>query len=108
MKESANYIRPSFIVNDNEIFSDADLIIEGHVNTSKIDAKDNTVIVSLEAEVNADLQAGVVQIIGKVNGNVSAAHEIELVDTAQVNGDLVAPRIKLSSRARLQGSIAYS
>ena len=108
MKQGPNYIRPSFVVLDNEIISDEDLIIEGQVNTSKIDAKDHTIIISVDAEINADMHAGTIQIIGKVNGNISASNEITLTDTAQVNGDLTAPRIHLASRARLQGTISYN
>ncbi|MCB1172878.1 MAG: polymer-forming cytoskeletal protein [Leptospiraceae bacterium] len=108
MKQGPNYIRDTFVILDSEIISDEDLIIEGQVNTSKIDAKEHTCIVSLNAEINSDIHAGVIQIIGKVNGNIHASREITLADTAQVNGDLTAPRIHLSPRARLQGTISYN
>lgn len=103
-----NYIRPSLVFLDNEIVSDDDLIVEGNINASRIDVKTNTIVVSRESEINADINAGNIQIIGRVNGNISAGTMITLEDTAQVNGDLSAPQVVISKNARLQGTISYT
>ena len=105
---NVNYIKPSLIFLDNEIISEDDLIVEGNINASRIDVKGNTIIVSKDSEINGDIYAGYIQIIGQVNGNISAQTKITMEDTAQVNGDLSAPQIEISKNARLQGTISYT
>ena len=80
---------------------DVDLLgrIEGQIDiegTLNIDAK---------ARADADVKAANVYVHGILIGNTSAQNTIHLTETAQVIGDLVAPRIIVDDGARIRGLV---
>ncbi|SYZ71817.1 conserved hypothetical protein [Candidatus Zixiibacteriota bacterium] len=61
---------------------------------------DDTVTIGLGGEVEADIEAGVVVVAGKVVGNLSASERIELQAKSDIEGDL-----KTKSLAMEQGAV---
>ncbi|MCB1306909.1 MAG: polymer-forming cytoskeletal protein [Leptospiraceae bacterium] len=98
----------SIIINNGDIETDEDLIISGHISANRIEARDKTVVIGVNSEVTADINGGVVQIVGTLNGNVTASQLIQIEETATLNGDVAAPKIKLASRCRFHGQISYT
>ena len=60
-------------------------------------------IVAEGAEVEARIEARVVDIRGKVVGNIEATERIDLLPTACVRGDLTAPQVVIEAGARFNG-----
>lgn len=98
----------SLVISNNEIRVDEDLLIDGFINASRIDAGNKTIVVGLTAEVTGDIYAAVVQVIGKVTGNIYASELIAVTDTAIMSGDIAAPKIELAKRCRFQGRLSYT
>jgi len=60
-------------------------------------------IVAEGAEVEARIEGRVVDIRGKVVGNVEASERIDLSPTSRVRGDLTAPQVVIEAGARFNG-----
>lgn len=60
------------------------------------------------ARVKADLVAGDVVIYGHVDGNIRATGRIELRDSAEVKGDIVAERLSIEENASMKGKVELS
>jgi len=64
---------------------------------------DNTLIVGETAQVEADIDCGVVSIRGSVTGSVLGRERIELLAGCKVQGTLVAPKLVIEDGAFFQG-----
>ncbi len=85
--------------------SDEELIIEGQVIGTKIEAGNNPIIIGLGASVAADLYGSEIIVYGKVKGNCFAKKSIYLGDKAVVDGDLQAPYIDIEPTSRVSGRL---
>ncbi|MEQ9363438.1 MAG: polymer-forming cytoskeletal protein [Leptospirales bacterium] len=103
-----NHIGGTLHVKNNQVMSDTNLIIDGDVITDDLRAPGKTVIISKGCTVQANIECNILQVIGTLQGNVSATELIELADDCVVQGDIVAPMIEVAYRARLSGSMRYS
>ena len=56
-----------------------------------------------EAEIDADINASVVIISGRVNGNVTATERIEILSGGRVEGDLISSRIRIADNVDFMG-----
>lgn len=81
-----------------------DLVIEGKVE-GKVDLPQNELTIGANGQVQADVHAKNVLVVGKVAGNVSATERVEIQSTGVVDGDVRAPRLVVQEGARLNGSI---
>ena len=90
------------IVIKGDITAREDLVISGHIEGS-IAVEEHSVIVRSGAEVLADVQAHAIVVAGQVLGSLSADEAIELQPSAQVEGELVAPTLKLHDGAVFNG-----
>jgi cytoskeletal protein CcmA (bactofilin family) len=81
-----------------------DLIIEGTVE-GRVDLPDNQLTVGANGNVNAEVHAKAVIVVGKVTGNVRGTERIEIQATGSVEGDVSAPRLVVAEGAVLNGSI---
>lgn len=99
-----NIIGPKMKIEGN-IISDEEIIIEGIVKASRIDAGNNPVIVGLGGIVEAEIYASEIIIYGKVRGNCYAKRSIILGDKSEVVGDLYAPLIEISKTSYFSGKI---
>lgn len=87
-----------------EVQGEENLIIEGHVN-GVIKLKSHTLTIGKNGQVEAEIYAHNVRIEGQVTGDVLASEQISITQTAQVQGNVLAPRISLEDGAKFRGSI---
>ena len=64
-----------------------------------------SLLVAPGGNVQAEAQVGQLKIHGKFTGDVAASERVELSNTSQVNGTLVAPAIVLQDGAVFNGMI---
>jgi cytoskeletal protein CcmA (bactofilin family) len=84
-----------------------DLVIDGKVD-GKVDLPGNHLTVGQSGVVKADVNAGIVTVVGRVNGNVRATERVQIEATGIVEGDVSAPRLVVQEGAVLNGSIEMS
>lgn len=63
------------------------------------------VVLSAGAYWKGDILADIVEVAGKVEGNIVARQKINLAPTAVVTGDLTAPLVALAEGASYEGAI---
>lgn len=81
-----------------------DLLIAGQVNGS-VFLPECAVHVGPDAEVSADVTARVIEVEGRVNGDLSASERIAIRRTGVVTGDAVAPQIQIDEGCLFKGSV---
>jgi len=77
------------------------LRIDGRVKGKIV--SENTLIVGESANVEADIDCGVVSIRGTVSGRVHGRQKIELLAGARVQATLVSPKLVIEDGAFFQG-----
>lgn len=87
---------------DGEITFNGMLRVNGHVAGKLLSAK-GTLIVDVEALVNADIDVAVAIIDGTVNGNVVAHERLELGLKAKINGNIWTRSLKIKPGAIFEG-----
>lgn len=87
-----------------EVTGDEDLLIEGRVDGS-VDLKKHTVTVGAEGQVKAGISGRVVTVEGRVDGDLNAEEMVVLRSSAQVQGDITAPRVVLEDGASFRGGV---
>jgi cytoskeletal protein CcmA (bactofilin family) len=87
-----------------EVIGEEDLLIEGRVEGS-VNLKQHSVTVGPEGEVTADVQGRVVIVEGHVEGDLHGDEQVILRETADVLGDIKAPRVTLEDGGYFRGSI---
>ena len=96
-------------------FIEAGVSIEGTItfeNTIRIDGKlkgrisgnGGTVIVGEKGDMQADINAAVIVIMGQVQGTVSATERIEIYPPARVTGDIQSPVVSIESGVVFNGN----
>ena len=71
----------------------------GHANVTGV------LLIATDCEWQGNLQADVVVVKGRVEGNITALSKIELRDSARVKGRLSAPSIAIGHGAKVDGPI---
>ncbi len=90
---------------EGELTGNEDLIIDGTVE-GKILVTGHQITLGENGHVKADIEdASTVIVQGRLVGNVSADHRIEIGSTGSILGDIRAPRVVLADGARFKGSI---
>lgn len=92
------------IVVRGEIVAQEDVLIAGRVEGT-IRIEGHTVTVAPGAQVVAEIHAREVVVSGQVLGNVTAGGRVDLRETADIEGDLVTPALKMSDGARFRGRV---
>lgn len=92
------------LVFKGELAADEDLLIQGRVQ-GKITHRANNLTIGTHGEVKADIEAQNVIINGKVQGDIRATESVVVEPSAQVVGNVFAPRIGIKEGARFKGSI---
>jgi cytoskeletal protein CcmA (bactofilin family) len=90
------------IVVKGDITAGEDLVISGKVEGS-VAVDGHTVIVRQGADVVADIHAHAIVVAGQVLGALNAGEAIELQSSAEVEGDLAAPILKVHDGAVFNG-----
>ena len=87
-----------------EVSGDEDLLIQGRVDGS-VNLKQHAVTVGADGWVKANITARLVTVEGEVEGDLKAGEQVVLRSTAQVLGDLTAPRVVLEDGATFRGLV---
>ena len=103
MEQSGNTVGQSIVIK-GELRAKEDLTIEGQVE-GKIQLDHGVLTIGPNARVGAQVQAQVVNVMGKVKGSITGTETISIGKTASVDGDLVAPRVGIAEGASFRGQI---
>jgi len=95
------------IVIKGDLTGEEDLVIEGKVE-GKIHLPNHRLTIGQGGNVQAEVHAKSVVVIGRVAGNVSAGERLEVQASGIVDGDVRAPRLSVQEGAVLNGSISMS
>jgi len=103
MEQGVGTIGQSVVIK-GELSAKEDLAIEGQVE-GKIELDDHVLTIGPHGRIEAEVLAKVVNVMGKVNGNITATETINICETATVDGTLVAPRVGITEGASFRGQI---
>ncbi|MDZ7778380.1 MAG: polymer-forming cytoskeletal protein [Gemmatimonadota bacterium] len=96
-------IGPSISIK-GDVTGSEDLLIQGKVDGS-VTLAQHAVGVGSEGRVNADILGRLITIEGRVEGDLTAEEQIILRGSAQVHGDIKAPRVVLEDGATFRGLV---
>lgn len=96
-------IGPSIRIN-GDLSGEEDLVVQGQVEGT-ITLKQNTLRVGKEGHVSATVRARVIDVEGRVEGDVIGEEQVVLHRSANVQGNISAPRVTLEDGCRFKGSI---
>ena len=89
---------------NGDVKGDEDLLIEGDVSGT-VELKNHSVTIGAEGKVQANIYARVINVEGATDGDLYASERISIRASANLRGNLVAPRVALEDGARFKGSI---
>jgi cytoskeletal protein CcmA (bactofilin family) len=92
------------VVFKGELSSSEDMTIDGRVEGT-IDVRHHALIIGPDANIRADITAGIVTVFGAVQGNIMARDKVEVRQTASVEGDILTPKLALSEGGTLRGRV---
>ena len=72
--------------------------IKGRIETT------GHLIIGREANVSAEIDAGVISISGTVNGRIKAASKIEIFKKSRTSGDIVTPDLQIDPGSLFNGT----
>ena len=87
-----------------EISGEEELLIQGQID-GKIVVKGQGVTVGKSGRVRADIHARSVRVEGQVRGDLFGEQEVVLESSGDVEGNLIAPSVRLENGSRFKGSI---
>jgi cytoskeletal protein CcmA (bactofilin family) len=86
-----------------EVFSEDEILIDGKIQ-GKINVK-NRVVIGVNGNVEADIDAREVIIKGKVTGNIKGGQRVEIVSTGVLHGNINSPRVVIADSGVFEGNI---
>ena len=92
------------VVIKGELSGSEDLYVDGQVEGS-ISLKNFSLTVGPNGQVKASVEAKVLIVQGKLEGNVLASDRVELRKTAIISGDITTQRISIEEGAYLRGKV---
>lgn len=87
-----------------QINGDEDLVIAGEV-VGSVFLPGHQVRVESGADVQANITARVIEVEGRVAGDLKAGERIVIRSTSVVDGDIVSPQIQLEEGCEFKGSV---
>ena len=87
-----------------DIEAHEDMLIEGRVQ-GKILVPSGTLTVAKGAKVDAEIKARSFILHGELKGTVRAGERAVISETAEMNGDVITPKITIADGARFSGGI---
>lgn len=98
-------IGPSISIK-GEVMGDGDLLVQGSVEgTLKLTRGKSTVTVGREGRVKAHIHARVVEVEGRVEGDLHGDERVVLRRSATVVGNIFTPRIALEDGCKFRGAV---
>jgi cytoskeletal protein CcmA (bactofilin family) len=92
------------LVIQGELVGGEDLTLDGKLE-GKISLPDHVLTVGTNANIDAEILAKVVIILGAVKGNVTAKEKFEVRAGGSIDGTLIAPKIAMAEGATFNGKI---
>jgi cytoskeletal protein CcmA (bactofilin family) len=96
-------IGPSIRI-DGDVRGEENLLIEGEVKGT-VNLKDNNLVIGSQGRVKANVYAQSIEVEGLMEGDLFASDTVNVRKSAQVKGNITAPRVSLEDGARFKGSI---
>mgnify|MGYP005839332289 CR=1 FL=1 len=96
-------IGPSISI-DGQLKGEEDLVVEGRIKGT-VELKNNTLTVGTQGTLDAEVFAHTIFVEGTVTGDLYASERISIRKSAQIKGNILAPRISLEDGAKFRGSI---
>ena len=90
-----------------DVLGEEDTVIEGRVEGC-VELKNHHLTVGPNGDVQGQISAKQVTIVGRVAGNVVATERIELRDSGRLEGDMSCPRLMVQEGARINGKITMA
>ena len=88
-----------------DVLGEEDTVIEGRVE-GRIELKNHHLTIGANGDVQGEVSAKQVTIVGRVSGNVVATERIELRDSGRLEGDLTTPRLLVQEGSQMNGKIS--
>lgn len=96
-------IGPSISIK-GDLAGEEDLVVQGNVEGT-ITLKQNLLTIGKDGKVNATINARVLMVEGHVEGDLKGEEQVVLKKSADVRGNISAPRVTVEDGARFKGSI---
>jgi len=103
---SESFIGSSLII-DHGIRGEGDLMIEGEINVD-IELPKNVVTIGPSGRVKAKVNAAIIIVEGKVEGDLVGEEKIEVRGSGHVIGNIVAPGGEVKPGAKIKGNVDMS
>jgi cytoskeletal protein CcmA (bactofilin family) len=87
-----------------DLSGEEDLLIEGRIE-GRISMRQGNVTVGEKGRVEADIEAGSIQVAGFVKGNLTGADRVVLLESGRVEGNITARSVSLENGCHFKGSI---
>lgn len=87
-----------------ELSGEEDLVIQGNVEGT-VKLKDNSISVSEQGKVQADVYARSIIVQGELSGDLYGTESVTVARSGRVNGNIIAPRVVLEDGAQFKGNI---
>ena len=92
------------VVVKGELSGSEDLYVDGEVEGS-ISLRGQSLVVGPNGRVRANIEARVVVVLGKVDGNIMASDRVDLRQSASLTGDMTTARVAIEDGAYFKGTI---
>ncbi|NIR31213.1 MAG: polymer-forming cytoskeletal protein [Gammaproteobacteria bacterium] len=96
-------IGPSISIR-GDVMGEEDLVIDGRVEGT-VELKHNSVTVGKEGRIKANIRAKVVEVQGRVEGDLRGDEQVVIRRSGHVMGDITAPRVSLEDGCKYRGRI---
>jgi cytoskeletal protein CcmA (bactofilin family) len=87
-----------------DIEAHEDMLVEGRVN-GKITVPSGTLTIAKGGKVEAEVRVRALVLHGELKGTVRAGERTVISETAEMNGDVITPKITIANGARFSGGI---
>lgn len=87
-----------------ELTGDEDLTIEGRVE-GQVKLRDHNLVIGPNGEIKGEISAKNLTVNGRVVGNISAGHLVEIKASGSVIGDIESARISIADGGHFKGSV---
>jgi cytoskeletal protein CcmA (bactofilin family) len=101
--EGSTVIGKSIVIR-GDLSGKEDLYMDGNIEGT-ITLDGNRLTIGPNAKVLADVHVRDIVIFGSLKGNINATGRVDLRQSAQVNGDILANRLSIEENATLKGRV---
>ena len=92
------------VVIKGDVIGSEDLTIDGHVE-GRIELRGHSLLIGPNAQIQAQVVAGTITIMGAVTGDVTASDKVDIRKAGSVDGDIDAPKVVMADGAKFRGRI---